>query len=123
LDQLREEEDQIDELVRGLISHTSIYSGSTMARGIDRWAIARVPRSELFGTARRIITNPTDEKQGQIQPNLKAAVDRLDALPGDQQRLMRALKVFLIRTLTILVLAIIGLIFVEQLKAWQGPLG
>jgi hypothetical protein len=33
---------------------------------------------------------------------------------------MHALKAFLIGTLTILVPAIIGLIFVEQLKAWQG---
>jgi hypothetical protein len=50
---------------------------------------------------------------------LKVEMTRFDALPGEEQQLMTVLSAFLIGTLVILVLAMVGLAFVDVLCAWS----
>jgi hypothetical protein len=66
---------------------------------------------------RRIVTTPEPTTQG-VKPEIEPRLARWEALPGEQRRLMGVLQRFLRRTLVILALAIIGLVFANALNAW-----
>jgi hypothetical protein len=110
LDRLRDEGLRIEQTMRELISV-----------GIGGADVQRLGRHGLVERVQRIINEPQvfDEIIQMRTPTLEPLKTRFDALPHEQQRLMAVLGVFLVVTLAVILApAIVGIVYVDQLKTW-----
>jgi hypothetical protein len=122
LDRLREEARQIEPQLRELMSRTGRLTPTVQRVPGERPDLHRIPRWELNRRIDDVIANPQTGIEQEVQPALQATRQRGRHLPGEQQRLLRVLRIFLGVTLIILLAAIVGFLFVDQIKhRWWTP--
>jgi hypothetical protein len=99
LDRLRDEMNRIEPDLLQLISQTSHLTPQVQIVGADRPDIRRVPQWELSRAVDNVITDPKNEIERQIKPELEYQRKRQREIPGEYSCLRLALVIFLMVTL------------------------
>jgi hypothetical protein len=117
LDGLRREQEQVKQYLQQLLVPT--FTNDDKARMDDPAFLVQAAEQLLAGN-RAIYVQDVGYVGGveHLQPMVRGALARWNALPGEQWRLMDVLQRFLRRMLIILALAIIGLAVANALNAW-----
>jgi hypothetical protein len=110
LTRLHDEETRIEQKLRELV-----LQDSSLVPPAD---LPRLTRAFLLQIVERAIKAPQGLSQVFMSSTLWIEHARLKALPDEQKRLLRTLRIFLRGTLAVMVLAIMGFVFVEALLAW-----
>jgi len=117
LDWLRREQEQVKQHLQQLLSPT--FTTGEKAQMDDPTFLVEAAEQLLAGQRKSYgeglgFTLGTED----IQPMVRSALARWNALPIEQQRLMRVLSVFLVVTLACILPAIVGIVHAEWLKTW-----
>jgi|SRR5882724_3330727 len=114
LDRLRGEREQAIQMIQRQLN----FSGKV---GLDApTTLARLGDEYFVEKAEELVNELERGGDGPVRPPpLERLAARWRAIPGEQERLLHILHGFLRRTLVILALAIIGLVFANILNAWE----
>jgi hypothetical protein len=116
LDRLREEYGQAERDVGWLLASAPVSEPH-----VTNITVHTLHRDIIIQAAEQFITKYRDSQDDTLRSfalKTEAILRRWRAIPGEQQRLLGVLQHFLRRTLVILALAIIGLVFASALNAW-----
>jgi len=108
LDRLKQERDQVERDLRGLLVDLRVSDLRVNAPHIDA----------IIHDAEDLVAHPRDDKERARAPKVNTTLSRWRTIPREQQRFMGVLQRFLRKTLVILALAIIGLVLANMLNAW-----
>ena len=108
LDRLKQERDQVERDLRGLLVDLRVSDLRVNAPHID----------VIIQDAEDLVAHPRNDEERERTPKVNTTLTRWRTIPREQQQFMGVLQRFLRKTLVILALAIIGLVLANMLNAW-----